>query len=435
MPAQPGEAQAPPPDTENGAEDAPGRALEATATPETVSEPGPARLFARFSGQPGRRQHRKPARQGQLEGRQPFELDVEFDAPLEGITALFGPSGCGKTTTLRCVAGLERLPGSLIVGEEVWQQTEPGASFLKPHERPIGYVFQEASLFAHLTVRDNLFYGTARAAKRRGTNQLDPDAVIGLLGLEPLLSRAPGALSGGERQRVSMGRALLCAPRLLLMDEPFSALDRLTKESLLPFIETVHKTLKVPILYVSHDISEVARLADRMVLLDRGKVVAQGPIGTMLERLDLGPATGRFEAGVVITARVAGHDEPARLTRLTLGNQTLVIPQTQAAEGQEVRVRIRARDVALATKRPEGISIRNILAGTILDIRVEEETAFAETLVDLGGARVRARVTREAITELGLAEGLPVYALIKSISFDKRNQQTRQAPQPALPNR
>jgi molybdate transport system ATP-binding protein len=344
-----------------------------------------------------------------------FALDAAFQAPGRGVTALFGPSGSGKTTILRCVAGLARFPGTLSVDGEIWQDA---TVHRPPHARPVGYVFQEASLFAHLSVRNNLLYGAKRAGS--GPEAVGFDEAVSLLGLEPLLDRAPARLSGGERQRVAVGRALLSRPRVLLMDEPLAALDRAAKDELLSYFETVAARLSIPVLYVSHDISEVARLAERMVLLSRGRTVAQGATQDLLARLDLGPATGRFEAGVLLTAIVAGQDTAHRLTILDLGGQELVVPEAEAETGDLVRLRVRARDVALATRYPEGLSIRNVLAGTLIEIVEEPDTAFAETLIEIGDAKLRARLTRKSVAELGLAVGMDVFALIKSVSFDGR---------------
>ena len=347
-----------------------------------------------------------------------FSLDVAFTAPMRGITALFGPSGSGKTTILRAMAGLTRLSGRLSVGGERWQDHEADL-FLPPHRRPVGYVFQEASLFAHLSVRDNLLYGAKRAAGQPPVIGFD-DAVH-LLGLDGLLQRGPDGLSGGERQRVAIGRALLAAPRLLLMDEPLSALDEASRADILATFERLHDALPIPAIYVSHDLAEVARLADRMVVLSSGRVVAEGDVGAILERLDLEPATGRFEAGVVLTASVTGHDSAYLLTRLDLAGQPVSIPRIAVAAGDRVRLRIRARDVALATRPPEGISIRNRLSGRIVEIAVAVDAPYAETLVEIAdGVRLRSRVTRESIDELGLEVGTPVIALVKTISFDGR---------------
>ena len=353
--------------------------------------------------------------QGQLGA---FRLDVEFKTPLRGITALFGPSGCGKTTVLRCLAGLRRMPGRLSVAGQTWQDDAAGV-FLRPHQRSVGYVFQEPSLFRHLAVRDNLMYGSRRATGNGSSQVLDFSEVVELMGLAVLLDRSPTALSGGERQRVALGRALLAQPRLLLMDEPLAGLDQVAKEEILPYIETLHEKLSVPVLYVSHDLREVARLADSMIVLSAGRKVCDGPIQEILERLDLDPGDGGFEAGVILEARVSGHDREFCMTQLDHHGQRIVIPGTDLAVGDPVRLRIRARDVALALAKPSDISVRNILAGTVLDIAQNPDTAFAEVLVDVGGGRLRARITRDALRDLGLAVGSRVYALVKSISFDR----------------
>ena len=348
-----------------------------------------------------------------------FQLDVAFTAPTRGITAVFGQSGCGKTSVLRCIAGLTRLPGRLNVGGDVWQDDETGV-FRKPYRRPIGYVFQEASLFPHLSVAGNLTYGAKRASRSDGSNGVAFDDVVDLLGIAPLMGRAPMALSGGERQRVAIGRALLSRPRRLLMDEPLAALDRFAKDEILPYLEAIQDSLEMPILYVSHDMSEVARLAEHMIVLNKGRKVAEGEVGQVLERLDLHPATGRFEAGVIVTARVVDHDHAMKITHADLYGQKIDIPLVDAEPGHEIRLRVRARDVSLATERPKGISIRNVIAGKITEINEEPETAYAETLVDIGGARLRARITRASVADLDLQTGKPVYALVKSITFDRR---------------
>lgn len=347
-----------------------------------------------------------------------FSFDIAFEAPMRGITALFGASGCGKTSTLRCVAGLMRQTGHLAVGGEAWQDDARGV-FIEPHKRPVGFVFQEPSLFPHLSVRRNLLYGAKRAQRIEGRPEIRFDEVSNLLGIGHLLDRAPDALSGGERQRVAVGRALLSQPRLLLMDEPLSSLDRMAKDDILPYFEALHEHLSIPILYVSHDIGEVTRLADSMIILSRGRTLAQGPVHELLERLDLQPETGRFEAGVLLTARVTGHDSEFNVTHLDHHGQAISMPARDLAIGSEVRLRIRARDVSLAIQRPEGISIRNILSGTVVEVAEEVGTAFAETLIDIGGGRLRSRITRQSVAELGLAPGKPVFALIKSIAFDR----------------
>jgi molybdate transport system ATP-binding protein len=347
-----------------------------------------------------------------------FDLDVTHRMPLDGITALFGPSGCGKSTLLRIMSGLERVArGRIQFGDEVWQDASR-AVFVPPHQRGVGYVFQDTRLFPHLTIEGNLRYAEKRS--RTAGRGIHFEDVVTALDLATLLSRRPQSLSGGERQRVAIGRTLLTRPRLLLMDEPLAALDLKRKAEILPYIERLPQAFHVPVIYVTHSIDEVTRLANRMLVLSSGRVVTYGPVAESLERLDLQAVTGRFEAGVVLTARVTKHDDKFRLTHLDHHGQDIIMPMADLAIGDDVRLRIRARDVALATQRPSGISVRNILAGTIAEIVEESDTAFAETLVDIGQAKIRARVTRSAVAELGLAPGKPIFALVKSISFDRR---------------
>lgn len=361
----------------------------------------PDRISARFAGSVGS-----------------FHLEVDFDAPMRGITAIFGPSGCGKTTVLRCVAGLRHLAGRLWVGESVWQDDDAGV-FRKPNQRPIGYVFQEASLFPHLSVQGNLTYGARRRAGTGRSGELGFDEVVELLGIAGLVDRSVSGLSGGERQRVAIGRALLSHPRLLLMDEPLASLDEAAKEEILPYLEALHANLAVPILYVSHDVREVARLADTMIVLSNGRNLCDGSVEDMLERLDLDLGESRFESGVVLHARVVDHDPRFRMTRLDHFGQKILIPAAPVQPGDTVRLRIRARDVALATERPRSISVRNVLSGTVREVVERRDTAFAEVLVGLGGGRLRARITRDALADLGLAAGAPVYALVKSITIER----------------
>lgn len=347
-----------------------------------------------------------------------FALDVAHRMPLDGITALFGPSGCGKSTLLRVISGLERsAQGRIQFDDEVWQDSSKGI-FVPPHRRGMGYVFQDARLFPHLTVAGNLRYADRRS--RSQDSGLGLSDVIEALDLAPLMQRRPHALSGGERQRVAIARTLLTRPRLLLMDEPLAALDVRRKAEILPYIERLPQIFRIPIVYVTHAIDEVARLAQGIVALDAGRKVADGPVAEVLERLDLQSITGHFEAGVVLNAQVTRHDHKYRLTYLDHNGQTIVMPMAELSIGTDVRLRVRARDVALAIKKPEGISVRNILSGSITEIVEEPDTAFAETLVDIGQTKIRARLTRAAVADLALAPGKPVFALIKSITFDRR---------------
>ena len=349
---------------------------------------------------------------------QAFTLTVDDDLVLDGITAMFGPSGSGKTTLLRIIAGLERdATGRVAFLDDVWQDAARGI-FVPPHKRGVGYVFQDARLFAHLSVAANLRYAERRS--RRESRRIDFDDVVAALDLAPLLDRRPAGLSGGEQQRVAIGRTLLARPRLLLMDEPLAALDAKRKAAILPYIERLPVTFGVPIIYVTHAIAEATQISSRMVLLSDGRVSASGSVTEVMERLDLYPMTGRFEAGAVLATRVAAHDPSFMLTSLDLAGQTVVVPAVDLPVGADVRLRIRARDVALATERPRGISIRNILSGRVAEVAEEPDTAFAEVLVDLGGAHIRARLTRHAVADLSLTPGRPVFALIKSVAIDRR---------------
>jgi molybdate transport system ATP-binding protein len=347
-----------------------------------------------------------------------FQIDVAFDAPMRGITALFGPSGCGKTTILRCVAGLSRLPGRLAVGGDLWQDDETGA-FREPYERPIGYVFQEASLFAHLSVRENLLYGRRRALRKGVGEKIRLDDVVELLGVGHLLDRATGALSGGERQRVALGRALLAQPRLLLMDEPLSALDRMTKEEIFPYFEALHSALSIPVLYVSHDISEVERLADHMVLLEAGRVVATGPLNDLLADSRL-PIARSPQASTVLEACVGAFTAEDSLTALDIDGETLLSPGRIGKEGSTHRVRIAASDVSLSVERPSPTTILNIVPVRVKDIQPLEQGQI-NVVVTIGhregGRKLLVRVTRRAQRVLGFGPGQDLYAQIKAVSL------------------
>ncbi|HUF56125.1 MAG TPA: molybdenum ABC transporter ATP-binding protein [Thermohalobaculum sp.] len=350
-----------------------------------------------------------------------FTLEVAEEIPAEGVTALFGPSGSGKSALLRIVAGLERRAGGRVAfGAEVWQD---GRRFVAPERRGVGLVFQDQRLFGHLDVAGNLRFAARRAPAGVG---LGWDEVVETLDLGPLLGRRIGGLSGGERSRVALGRTLLSRPRLLLLDEPFAALDEGRKGEILPYLEAVPRRFALPVIHVAHAVDEVAALADRMVVLSHGRVAATGETGPVLERLDMMQLAGRFEAGVVLDARVVRHDPRFHLTEVDAAGQRLTVPLVRLAEGEEVRVRIRARDVAVATERPRGISARNILEGHVAELVEEPDTAFAEAFVTLtGGAQVRARLTRAAVAELALAPGRPVFAIVKSVAFDRRGLKGR----------
>jgi molybdate transport system ATP-binding protein len=345
-----------------------------------------------------------------------FELDAELSIPPRGVTALYGPSGCGKTTILRCIAGLQRLPNARFSFEGVAWQDAKGA--LPPHRRPVGYVFQEASLFPHLDVSQNLLFGA-----RRAPPSIHPtvgfDEAVSLLGLGPLLKRGPASLSGGERQRVSIGRALLSRPRLLLMDEPLSALDPAAKDEILPFLERLHDSLALPVVYVTHDMREVERLADTLILMKAGRIVASGPLQELQSDPALPLAFAR-DAAVMLEARVASYDRLYGLATLAVaGGEFLVLAQDQAA-GTSARLRIAASDVSIATHPPATTSILNVLRARILSAR-EGGSHDMNVVLGLGedgaGARLLSRISRKSWDQLGLSEGVPVHAQVKGAAL------------------
>ena len=290
-----------------------------------------------------------------------FALDVAFATGDGRVTALFGASGSGKTATVRAIAGMTRPDrGHIRIGGETYFDRAARID-RPPNRRGVGYVFQDAKLFPHFNVRNNLLYGWRRAPERR----IGPDEVIDLLGIAPLLDRRPHALSGGERQRVALGRALLAQPRLLLMDEPLAALDAPRRAEILPFIERLRDQLDLPILYVSHAIEEVVRLADNLVVLADGRVLAAGPLVETMRQPALRPILGAFDYGAVLEATVAGHDTDFALTLLATPGGQLRVPRLDAAPGTKVRVRIRARDTAVALDPPQRSSVVNVLTGAV----------------------------------------------------------------------
>lgn len=340
-----------------------------------------------------------------------FRLDASFRVPAQGVTALVGPSGCGKTTVLRCIAGLHRAADGLCrIGQEDWQRE---ALFRPAHRRPVGYVFQEASLFAHLCVRRNLLFGAPPAIT---AGMIGFDEVIALLGLDALLGRRPRHLSGGERQRVAIGRALLSQPRLLLMDEPLSALDAATKGEILPYLERLQSTLRLPMIYVSHDMAEVERLADTLVLMAAGRVVASGPIAGLQSDPTL-PLMRAERAAVSFDAVMIGYDETYRLGLLAVGGARFLVPMADTGRGTRHRLRIEASDVSLARDQPPLSTITNIVPA---QIRAAMPTGPHDITVvlDIGdGAQMLARITRRSWDLLGLAAGHSVYAQIKAVSL------------------
>ncbi len=379
-----------------------------------------------------------------------FDLEVEQSMPAAGVTAVFGPSGSGKTTLLRALLGFETgTRGRIALGGDVWLDSERGVR-TPPYRRPVGCTFQDGRLFPHLDVAGNLLYADRRSRRvrdswtleakgwlppwergrlariraqqpRPGCSSVSFDDVVDALDLGPLLGRRSQTLSGGERQRVALGRALLSRPRLLLLDEPLSALDRRRKAEILPYLLALHPRFGIPTLYVSHAVDEVALLADRILVLADGRVQAFGGTVEVLEQLDLAPLTERFQAAAVLEAQVSAHDDEYRLSWLDLDGQRLSVPRIEHLEvGESARLLVRSRDVSLATERPSPTSIRNVLSGVLVALHQDDATPFAEATVDLGSHRLRARITRASAAELGLEVGLPVFALLKSVSLDTR---------------
>ena len=353
--------------------------------------------------------------------RSDFRLEVDLTLPPSGITVLFGASGSGKTSLLRCVAGLERpSQARIIVGTEVWQDDAQGV-FLPVHRRALGYVFQEASLFDHLDVRGNLDYGLRRATARGGPGAPrayghDLEEAVGLLGIAHLLRRRPGELSGGERQRVAIARALASRPRLLLLDEPLSAIDAARRDEILPWLERLRDELRLPMLYVTHSADELTRLAQSLVVLEQGRVLAQGPVKAVLSSLTPPVVVGE-DAGAMLQATVASRDSIWGLACLRLPGGELWVRDSGTAVGRSVRLRVLARDISLNLERPQRTSVQNHLPCT-----VEAQVADAhpsQVLVQLrcAGDVLLARITRRAWSELALAPGARVWAQVKSVAL------------------
>ncbi|KKX57795.1 MULTISPECIES: molybdenum ABC transporter ATP-binding protein [Pseudomonas] len=344
-----------------------------------------------------------------------FALDVDLQLPGRGVTALFGHSGSGKTTCLRCIAGLERAgQGFIQVNDEVWQDSDKGI-FVAPHKRALGYVFQEASLFPHLSVLANLQFGLKRIPRQQ--RRVDMAHATELLGISHLLDRHPQHLSGGERQRVGMARALLTSPTLLLMDEPLAALDAQRKSEILPYLQRLHDELEIPVLYVSHSQDEVAQLADHIVLLSDGQALASGPIGQTLARLDLPLALGD-DAGVVIQGHVAAYDAHYQLLTLQLPDTDLNIrvAHTPMAAGQALRCKVQARDVSLSLHGDEQSSILNRLPVTVVSEMAADNSAHVLVRLDAAGSPLLARITRYSRDHLNLHPGQRLWAQIKAVA-------------------
>lgn len=341
-----------------------------------------------------------------------FLLDTDLSLPGQGVSAIFGPSGSGKSTLLRCMAGLEHAPGGyLSVNGDVWQD-DTKRMFKPVHKRSLGYVSQAANLFAHLSVQGNLDYGMSRIPV--GERKVPIAQVVDLLGIGKLLARRPSTLSGGESQRVAIARALATSPHLLLLDEPLAALDVQRKAEVLPYLERLHTELAIPVIYVSHAPDEVARLADHLVLLDTGKVIASGSTRELLTRLDLPLAHG--DAAAAIVDAVVTRVEPSyHLSHAAFagGQISLLNPLLQV--GQRIRVRVQARDVSLTLERQHGTSVLNIFAATVLAIS-NDSPGQVMVALDAGGSTLLARITQKSLDALNLQLGSPVFAQVKGVA-------------------
>ena len=344
-----------------------------------------------------------------------FRLDVSFESAGR-LTALFGPSGSGKTSLVNVISGIVRPEeGRITVGGRVLVDTKAGIC-LPLHKRRIGYVFQDARLFPHLSVRRNLGYGEWFTPS--GERYESSSHIIDLLGIGHLLDRKPAMLSGGERQRVAIGRALLASPKLLLMDEPLASLDEARKAEIMPYIVRLRDETKVPIIYVSHSVAEVARLATDMVVLSNGNVAAAGHTSAVLQTLDILPPEERGEAGAVLDMVVEAHDETYDMTLLRSAAGEIRVPIIAGPQGTRMRVRIRARDVMVATERPHGLSALNVLAGRISGIGHSGDP-LVEIRIDCGGEAILSRITRQSLHTLGLEVGREVFAVVKTVALDQ----------------
>jgi molybdate transport system ATP-binding protein len=344
-----------------------------------------------------------------------FALDIDLTLPANGVTVLFGPSGSGKTTILRCIAGLEAATGYLSMGNEVWQDDRSG-QFLPTWQREIGYVFQEASLFEHLDVRRNLEFGLRRTEKERQAARKALDDAIELLGIASLLDRSTINLSGGEKQRVAIARALVTQPKILLLDEPLASLDVARRKEILPWLERLHRELQIPVIYVTHSLDELAKLADRVVILENGRVTASGTLREIGTNAAMAAAAGD-EAGVVIESRITGVDPRFHLAEVVFGDGTLWVRDAGLKTGATIRLRILARDVSLSTSAHSHSTIQNIIPGVIESITDDAHASQALVAVRCANEILLSRVTRRALATLQLYKGSPVWALVKSAAL------------------
>ena len=351
-------------------------------------------------------------------------LNISFSSEETGITALYGRSGAGKTSLANMISGLLKPDEGFIRIENQLIFCSQKAIDLKPENRGIGYVFQEARLFPHMTVKDNLLFGTR--FKRLESRPLSITEVVEVLGLTNLLDRRPDSLSGGEAQRIQLGRAILSHPKILVMDEPLSSLDQTRKQEILPLIERLRDEFNIPILYITHSMEEIIRLADRLLIIEDGSIAADGTVEELTGRLDLRPLTGRYEAGSVINSEVLEHDRHYGLTKLKFVGGILHVPLIDVEKKTQLRIRIRARDVSLSSTLPEKTSELNVFIGKVLEIAqpTQQHAAHADTLIDIG-VPIWVRVTRLSIERLSLRPGIKIYASIKGTSVDRQSLAAR----------
>jgi molybdate transport system ATP-binding protein len=342
-----------------------------------------------------------------------FALDVAFALPDGGVTALFGRSGAGKSTAVGAIAGTFRpRQGRVVIAGRTVLDTERGI-FVRPEQRRAGMVFQDARLFPHMSVRDNLLFGWRRAPRKAAPAEID--AVVALLGLERLLERRPTALSGGEKSRVALGRALLCSPDILLLDEPLAALDAERRAEILPYLERLRDRSGLPMLYVSHALDEVARLADGIVVIKDGRSVLQGSVFDVLTGFELPALAGASPVGAVLAATVAGHRDDG-LSVLAFDGGSLLVSRLNDPIGAKLRVRIRAEEIMLALEEPRGISANNVLASAVS--AVSQSGSHADVQLRCGGSRLVARITPSSAARLDLRPGREVFAIVKSVTVD-----------------
>ena len=346
--------------------------------------------------------------------RADFDVAIDLRLPAQGVTVLFGASGSGKTSVLRCVAGLERAQSGVVrIGDETWQDDARGV-FVPTWRRSLGYVFQESSLFAHLDVRGNVEFGLRRMRSQQGQQTLDE--AINLLGIGDLLHRRPQQLSGGERQRVAIARAIATRPQLLLLDEPLASLDLARRREILPWLERLRDELSMPMLYVTHSADEVARLADQLVVLERGRITASGPVAQVMSSI-VNPVLDAEDTGALLTGQVAQLDAQWHLARVDFAGGSVWIRDTGLRPGQAVRIRILARDVSIASTEPRNSSIQNQLPCTIDSISADTHPSQALVRLRCGDSVLLARITRRAVEALALTESRPVWAQVKSVAL------------------